>query len=246
MQPAGGRWVAAGQLKKSRRGVPQNLSELQLAQKAGAAAAGRWDSNRLFLICEGAEQRPRQESAAAGPRATGTAPRARATAGRSDSWFQVAGTARRARTALRRPPGDAPVPHDPSSPAARSPFEGQTFPKVDPSLWTKLVACRRPQEPSAQSAHFSAEMSERKEGRGKGKGKKKDRGSGKKPAPAEGDQSPGECAARVPWSSSSSAVALPSPVPPRPALPALALPAPGVRGAGRSPRRGTALHLRAG
>lgn len=65
------------------------------------------------------------------------------------------------------------------------PLEGQTFSQAPGPNLSRIAFAP---EPSAQSAHFSGEMSERKEGRGKGKGKKKDRGSGKKPAPADGGE----------------------------------------------------------
>lgn len=123
VQPAGGRWLAVGQLKKSRRGVPPNLSKLRARAEGRSgvtAAAGRrkrWpDGDCLSLL----GLRARRTEAATGadsggnralPCATGAAPRASATAGRSDRQSQVARTARRV-PALpagdrRRPPRSA-------------------------------------------------------------------------------------------------------------------------------------------
>ncbi|KAJ8775979.1 hypothetical protein J1605_015958 [Eschrichtius robustus] len=138
-----------------------------------------------------------------------------------DRQSQVARTARRV-PALpagdrRRAPRSA---RAAARPVVLPALEGQTFPKADPSPWTKLVARRLRRTPSAQSVHFSGEMSERKEGRGKGKGKK-DRGSGKKPALAAGGQSPGECAARPGLRDPPPPSLSPPPMPPpRPRLPA--------------------------
>ncbi|XP_023577808.1 pro-neuregulin-1, membrane-bound isoform isoform X3 [Octodon degus] len=163
-----GGWVAVGQLKKSRRGVPPNLSGLRARGGQERSGAGSAHGTRI-----------------ASPSRAATRASSRGTRRPPTQLLLVPGG--RDRTLPHAAPcrqGETPQPCRPP------PLEGQTFPIPDPNPWYKLVARRLRREPSTSSAHFCSEMSERKEGRGKGKGRKKDRGSGKKPEPAEGDSRP--------------------------------------------------------
>lgn len=100
LQPAGGRWVAVGQLKKSRRGVPQNLLELRARAEGGRRAVAAWawerglDSEPSPLRAASTpgrgQDRSRQRREPRTSQATGAAPGASATSWRRDRQSQVA------------------------------------------------------------------------------------------------------------------------------------------------------------
>lgn len=152
-----------GQLKKSRRGVPQNLSELRARAdgRSGEAAAawakrarGRTVTASPSSGCERAARTPPPEPTAAGPGAAGTEdfPERREQP-REQGRPPASGGPDRTRRPRRSPraPGDAPAHRERLSRAARalSRLEGQTFPKPDLSPRTKLGARRLRREPSA-------------------------------------------------------------------------------------------------
>lgn len=135
-----------GQLKKSRRGVPQNLSELRASTRAGEERRrlpGRWEGGRdgersPYSGCEVADRGHDRSRQPWDPGQPVQAPRARSTARRRDRQFQVAWDRTPRPRCSPQATRDTPAQRERRSPVVRFPLEGQTFPRPIQALGPNL------------------------------------------------------------------------------------------------------------